>query len=228
MIQAARKLVINFHGLGHPHDRVGPDEVPYWCDFELFEQLVDRIDELRHDRQANIGITFDDGHISDLTIAAPVLRARKMSATFFVCAGRIADDPAYMSSTQLNALETMGMRIGCHGYNHIRLPGLSPAALARETTDAREVLEAVLGHPVTQFAIPFGAYNRRVIAALAGFRHVHTSDHWMSAADSRIVTRHSYIHGWDDRMPERILSQSPGPLRRMTMAARLLAKRNRP
>ncbi|NVE95137.1 polysaccharide deacetylase family protein [Altererythrobacter lutimaris] len=167
-------IVLNLHGLGDPHSGVDDDERPYWLGVEHFTKLVDRITS-RSDR-TQFSFTFDDGNKSDL-IGASVLAERGFSARFFVLAGRLSQ-PKYLSREDLIALKDMGMTIGLHGRDHVDWRKLDDKALEDETVTARAEIEDALGQAVDEVAIPFGAYDRRVMNWLKDrrFTRIHTSD----------------------------------------------------
>lgn len=64
------------------------------------------------------------------------------------------------------------LTIGAHTHSHPRLPACSPAELTRELRESRSLLEDWTGRSVDLMAYPFGAYDRRVAAAVAatGYR----------------------------------------------------------
>lgn len=169
------EVILNFHGIGSPHPGVDAAERPYWIDESFFAAIVDLV--ANHPRTADFGITFDDGNISDVTIAAPMLQKRGLPGEFFVLGGRLGQ-PHYLSAADCRALADAGMGIGLHGMDHVDWRALDAVQLDAETVTARAVVAAVAGRPVDSVAIPFGAYNRRVIAHLrhCGFTRIYTSD----------------------------------------------------
>jgi peptidoglycan/xylan/chitin deacetylase (PgdA/CDA1 family) len=88
------------------------------------------------------------------------------------------DDPDCCSREDARELARQGMIVGLHGRNHVNWRNLDDAGLADETVTARAELADALGQPVSEVAIPFGSYDRRVIAWLRaqGFERIHTSD----------------------------------------------------
>ena len=165
---------LNFHGIGTPGPGIDASEVPYWIDIAFFDALVD---ELARPEFGRTWITFDDGNLSDLSIAAPRLAARGLAARVFVLTGRIGT-PGYLDEPDIRELVRMGFVIGSHGQDHLNWASLAGDPLRRETADSRAQLEALLGKPVTEAAIPFGSYNRAVLSALrsAGYTVAWTSD----------------------------------------------------
>lgn len=175
--QVGRELVFNFHGIGTPHAGVGPEERPVWMSSENFVALLDRIASLRGEGKVPIDITFDDGNTSDLAIALPELRKRQLPATFFLCSGRL-QAREYLNRDAVRDLIAAGMVIGSHGMHHRDWRTLDKTELVDEVSAARKRLEDVCGLPVTKAAVPFGSYDRRVLAQLRveGFDCVYTSD----------------------------------------------------
>jgi hypothetical protein len=173
-----RELVITFHGLGDPPPHVPTGERPYWCSPDIFADFLNRISELKASSTAlKISITFDDGNASDFLIALPELAKRQLTATFFVCAGRIGEDH-YLDASMIRELVSSNMNLGSHGMFHRAWPGLPAREFEIEIVDARKIIEDVIGQEVTSAAVPFGLYNRRVLQRLRqGFwQCVYTSD----------------------------------------------------
>lgn len=168
--------ILNFHGIGIPHAKVAADEARYWVGHDQFVAMLDRI-QLWTSRGAPIKITFDDGNLSDLKIACPTLQERQLTGHFFVLTGRL-DDPDYLSEAQVREMLNNGMQIGLHGQDHIDWRKTDAAQLQTETVTARDALSRITGRPVEKVAIPFGAYNARVIRHLkaSGFKEIYTSD----------------------------------------------------
>src|SRR6056297_735130 len=116
-VMVDRIPVLNFHGLGRIPDHVEADERPYWISVTSFEQILDEV-IIRRAWGQDVRITFDDGNRTDLEIAAPYLRDRALTATFFVLTGRLKKD-GYLMPLDLHSLLDMGMNIGLHGRDHV-------------------------------------------------------------------------------------------------------------
>lgn len=206
---------INFHGVGEPHRSVPADELPYWLSVARFEAVVARIAALNAAGR-DVRITFDDGNSSDLLVAAPVLARFGLVGEFFVLTGRF-DDPRYLSPAQVRALQAQGHQVGLHGRDHVDWRQLDDAGLAAETLGARDALAAVVGAPVASVAIPFGAYDRRVMAQLkaAGFTAIHTSDGGMAREGTLVRPRTSLRSDMDDARIEAIMAGAASPVKRL-------------
>ncbi|WP_108788943.1 polysaccharide deacetylase family protein [Erythrobacter sp. Alg231-14] len=182
-------IVLNFHGLGSPHDGIPDDERRYWLSFDEFDDLLGRI--WSDFNPANFAFTFDDGNHSDL-IAADKLAEKGVTGRFFALAGRLNADH-YLSSKDLQKLKADGMIVGLHGRDHIDWRACDQETMKSEVTDARSELETALGASIDEVAIPFGRYNRSVAKLLkaAGFLHIHTSDGGYANATSRFWNRNT-------------------------------------
>ena len=167
--------IVNFHGIGAARRMLEPGEARYWLDEQRFCAMLDRI--AAHAERGLLRLTFDDGNISDLAIAAPELDKRGLRAAFFVLAGRIGR-PGSLAGADIRELLAMGMEIGSHGFDHVDWTGLSPRRLEQQLRGSRQVIEDVAGVAVRAAAIPFGRYNAAVIRALraAGYSQAYSSD----------------------------------------------------
>ena len=123
-----------------------------------------------------VALTFDDGHVSNYTLAMPALLEARASATFYIIAGRVDADPNYVTSAHLREMDAHQMLIGSHTMTHPFLPQLSRQEIHRELSESRVRLEDILGRPVLDLAIPGGHVNASVfeIAEECGYRSVAT------------------------------------------------------
>lgn len=103
-------------------------------------------------------LTFDDGYADFYTTAIPVLQSHGFTATNFVISGRMGWG-GYMTPSQVVAADGMGFTIGAHTVDHVALAGQTPARAAWEIKQSKVTLEGLLGHPVLDFAYPYGSFN---------------------------------------------------------------------
>lgn len=206
MIAATKQLrTLNFHGIGTPGRPLDPGEAEYWISTDRFFDVLDRIAG-HHDRTC-LSITFDDGNLSDLTIAAPELRRRGLTAAFFVLTGRLGA-PGSLHAGDVRALKDMGMYIGSHGISHRDWASLSANELNEELKGSKAALEGICGEPIRSAAIPFGRYNASVLAALrqAGYAAAYSSDGGSMETTAFLRPRTSIRHDTDDVALDGILS----------------------
>jgi peptidoglycan/xylan/chitin deacetylase (PgdA/CDA1 family) len=194
---------LTFHGLGSPPDAVSESERAVWVSDQRFREILDAVRG-----EPSVRITFDDGNASDAELALPALLERGLTATFFVLGGRV-DSRGYLDRGQIRDLAQAGMRIGSHGMDHRSWRALAPGDTEREMTEARRMLEGVLGAPIGEASCPFGAYDRHVLRELRarGYRRVFTSDRLPAQHEDWFQPRYtvhadddaSAVRGWVDR-----------------------------
>jgi peptidoglycan/xylan/chitin deacetylase (PgdA/CDA1 family) len=125
-------------------------------------------------------VTIDDGYVSTLTEAAPLLAARAVPAVVFALPGRLggtsdwmpdAADNLLLDADGLRSLEALGLRVEVHGWDHRLLPGLPAEELRRQVSEARTALADLLGREPEAFAYPSGQHDAAARAAVreAGF-----------------------------------------------------------
>lgn len=120
-------------------------------------------------RRHRLGLTFDDGYLSDL-VCADALAAHGLKGIFFVSTANIGAR-GYLDVADVRELDAMGMTVGSHSHEHVRLTTFDFAAATAQVRRSKEVLEDVLGKPVQDFAFPGGACTRRLteMVRAAGF-----------------------------------------------------------
>jgi len=66
-----------------------------------------------------------------------------------------------------------GHEVASHGYNHVLLTKMPVSVLKKDLTDSRNLLEDIVGKPVTGFRAPSFSINDRLLSAVAetGFRY---------------------------------------------------------
>lgn len=118
-------------------------------------------------------VTFDDGHLSNYTLALPHLLECSARADFFVNPGRVGE-PGFASWAQLGEMAAHGMSIQSHGWNHRYFTALTPAQLRDDLTRSRQTIEDRLGQPATLLAPPGGRMPERLpeLALECGYTHV--------------------------------------------------------
>ena len=121
-----------------------------------------------------VAITFDDGYLDNLEVAAPTLSELGLPFTVFVTSEFVRSGKAgFLSPTALRTLAALpGAQIGAHGANHVALTQCDDTTLRNELTSSRSYLEDVLGCEVRTLAYPYGAADRRVrdAALAAGYQ----------------------------------------------------------
>src|SRR4051812_33324594 len=165
-------VILAVHGIGRPARQLDPGEDERWLTVAQFERVLD----VAADRE-DVDLTFDDGNESDVEIVLPRLAERGLTAEFFPLAGRLGQR-GYLDCEGLRELARAGMEIGSHGWEPRDWRRLDDRHADRELKDAPKLLGDLCGRPVRRYSLPFGAYDRRVLARLkqAGATPVYSSD----------------------------------------------------
>ncbi|HEY6260516.1 MAG TPA: polysaccharide deacetylase family protein [Nitrospiraceae bacterium] len=214
-------IILNFHGVGPITRNIDDSEHDCWLDQSSFEEMLDMVRDHSHVR-----LTVDDGNASDVEIVLPTLLKRGLSATFFICSGRL-DQPTFLSLAQVQELRAQGMGIGSHGVAHVPWRKLSADRLFDELEGSRQVLEKVCGAPVDTAACPFGAYDRTVLNGLrrAGYRRVFTSDDGAAIEKHWLQSRTTVTRSMPLAQIQQLIQHGPGLCQQWSINARKYVKR---
>lgn len=116
-----------------------------------------------------VGITMDDGYLSNLELAMPVLQRHGFSATCFMVSGHQGQSNVWdaaeagssvfaplMNLAQLQAWVAGGQEVGSHTRSHCDLTRCTPEQAWQEIKGSREDLSRALNAPVQHFSYPYG------------------------------------------------------------------------
>ena len=200
-----RHKYLTFHGIGPPPAAVTADELPYWVCLDLLQRTLRALGRIEARTGVSFHVTCDDGYASDYDHLLPQLVSLGRTGHFFPIASRIGA-PGFVTGAQLREMRAAGMDIGGHGYSHVSWRQLDSVALEAELQHCRDRLEEILGSAVTSVAVPFGAFDARVVAAArgAGFERIFTSAGGL-AIDRRGLIPRTTVKS--DFVPERDLDR---------------------
>lgn len=116
-------------------------------------------------KQPLISVTFDDGWESVYKTAMPELQKYGIHTTQYVLSGT-ESYPGYMSWDQIKTVEKAGHEVACHTVNHPDLTTLDSEDLSKQLNGCKDTLSGELGHPILDFASPYGSYNDQTITAI--------------------------------------------------------------
>lgn len=179
-------VVLMYHSLYENDDTsaIDAEDLPYAVSKENFIQQLDRLARVRTGLfvagdLADVVITFDDGHQSNLDIAVPLLVERGLSAYFFITSGFVDSRPGFLSSEGVATLaKVSGMMVGSHGVTHQFFNDLSPTVAHQELIESKAFLENITKHPCESMSFPGGRYNKETLELLrtAGYTQWFGSD----------------------------------------------------
>lgn len=179
---------------------------------------VRRLD--RHGRlpRGTTALTFDDGFESVYHHALPVLRELRLPATVFLVAETLlpqsrevdwVDTPppppqrlTTLDLDQIREMQDAGVNFASHSFSHFDLTTLGYEACLADLRRSREVLEELLGHPVSFLAYPRGRNNAvvRAAAAKAGYSHSFTLPESAEPVDEHGIPRVGVFPGTSARV----------------------------
>lgn len=114
-------------------------------------------------------LTFDDGYRDNYEILFPLLKEFNMKATIFVITDTVWSSN-YISQEQIREMSDSGfVSIQSHTVSHASLPSLGGAALNKELSESKRILEELTGRPVIAHAYPCGDNNGNVRAAASQY-----------------------------------------------------------
>lgn len=121
-------------------------------------------------------LTFDDGCDSFYECVHPILAEFGFPAVVYPVVGYLGKRASWkgltnhqisiLSSKKLRELSNSGYEIGSHTIEHPRLTTLQTENICEQLSGSKEILEDILGKPVTSFSYPHGNFNSETIAIL--------------------------------------------------------------
>lgn len=142
--------------------------ISQWVENDTSTVTIDNFRGYPHKAQPIAIITFDDGVISQKTIAKPILDSLGFKATIFIngCNAN-SKSKEYLHWPDLDNLYTEGWDIGNHTYSHTSLVELSDSLLDWEINGARDTLiKHGYDRSSDYFSIPFGQFNSKVLSKI--------------------------------------------------------------
>jgi peptidoglycan/xylan/chitin deacetylase (PgdA/CDA1 family) len=108
--------------------------------------------------------TFDDGYLSDFTVALPTLRKHGWVGVLNLVLKNLRTGD--ITPQQVRRLIEAGWELDAHTISHDDLTALDPSRLRYEVSGSRAELRHRFGQPVRFFCYPAGKYDAMVIAAV--------------------------------------------------------------
>lgn len=127
-------------------------------------------------KEKSVILTFDDGYVSHYTAAFPALKARGMTATFYIVTNAVGTNGS-LSWDQIREMQGAGMQIASHGPSHRDLTTLSKEEQLNELVESKKTIEEKLGKTVQHFCYPSGRYSEGTLALVksAGYETATTT-----------------------------------------------------
>jgi peptidoglycan/xylan/chitin deacetylase (PgdA/CDA1 family) len=126
-------------------------------------------------------LTFDDGYLSDVRTALPVLKARSWPGVLNLEVANLK--PVWgIRPPGVRKLLAAGWELDAHTLTHPDLTTVDPARLREEVTGSRTAIRKMFHVRVNFFCYPAGRYDAAVIAAVqrAGFLGATTTNYGLA------------------------------------------------
>lgn len=143
-------------------------------------------------------LSFDDGYLSDVTNALPVLRARHWPGVLNLEVANLK--PVWgIRPPGVRKLIRAGWEIDAHTLTHPDLTTLGAAQLRDEVAGSRAAIRNAFHVPVNFFCYPAGRYNDTVIAAVqaAGYLGATTTNYGLAKPAELYTLARVRINGTD-------------------------------
>ena len=115
-----------------------------------------------------IAVTLDDGYADNYEVAYPIFKKYKVPFCIYICrrmiTGECREDNIehykMLSIDQIRMLDNDSLcTIGGHSNSHVLLANLSKDLQTQEIYGCKLWLENIVGHPIVDYAYPYGSYN---------------------------------------------------------------------
>lgn len=190
-----QSIVYMFHAIGSDNELLGSDP-HYSFSLDKFEQFIRQCggcgslkDSISGGADKNI-ITFDDGHISNFKAAQIIKDTNGGTADFFINPNTVSTQN-FLSWSQLQEMNGMGMSIQSHSLDHLYLSDMTMDEQRRQLEVSKKTIEDKLGLEVTILAPPGGRFNKDTIQLCheLGYKHLSVSEpgKWSSSYISKRV-----------------------------------------
>jgi peptidoglycan/xylan/chitin deacetylase (PgdA/CDA1 family) len=129
-------------------------------------------------------LTFDDGHRGVMAVRDD-MQKRNIKAILFIMADNenlfqkdLYEVGDFLSRDEIKSLLADGWYLGCHGYGHKNVRGLSNEELEKEIVLSKKKLEDKYGVSVEYFSYPNGQYDENAIEQVkkAGYKMAFSMD----------------------------------------------------
>lgn len=144
--------------------------IKYKVRADRFEAQIAAIDKYLSEKKlpaSSVDFTFDDGGVSFLTVAAPILEKYGFRGKFYIATGYIGSN-GFLDAEQIKELQERGHIVGSHSHSHPeRMSAMPQNEIIDEWKVSQMMLEEVLGDTPKYASIPNGYSSKEVLDAMA-------------------------------------------------------------
>lgn len=168
-------VVLMYHDIVTKYDKSSgfqnENAFQYKVEESAFEEQVKALQGM------DVVFTFDDGGVSFITKATPILEKYGFKGIFFISTQYIGT-PGFLDKEQMIALAAGGHIIGSHSHTHPEFfTKLSKEEVREEWLKSYEILKNILGGKGFPMSIPNGYASKNIMqeAIDCGFTDIYTS-----------------------------------------------------
>lgn len=170
-------------------------------------QYTKKIEHFAYQDLANpstISITFDDGYLSNYSLAAPELFKKNAPFTIFMISDFVEPEHSqYLNKEHLRELITNPLvTIGAHGKTHRPLLSMPIEEAREELRISKMKLEDILGQEVKTMSFPHGSFNSDLlnIAKELGYSRCGTSVPLGNSVNNAFKINRQCIYSCDTKL----------------------------
>ena len=126
----------------------------------------------------DVTFTFDDGGVSFITKAAPILEKYGRKGVFFIST-KFIGTPGFLTSEQVKELADRGHIVGSHSHTHPEIfTQLKKDEIRNEWKKSFDILSGILGMNDMPLSIPNGYASKMIMeeAVKVGYTDIYTSE----------------------------------------------------
>jgi len=182
-----RRVIIYYHGVRNIELPGFERQISHLNERYQVLGLTELMRTSHNRKEKLVAITFDDGFMSVVENAWPVLKKYDLKAAMFTPVGNLGQRPQWpiagpwrydrkervLSHEMVRELDSEGFEMLSHTVSHTVLTELAADRLEVELVQSRQKLEEIVGHEVVSISYPLGKYNEKVVtqAKHAGYQY---------------------------------------------------------
>lgn len=152
--------VVYYHDVGTKYTDMGTDIQLMKQHFTIIRKSGYDIVPSVEKRKKQVMICFDDGW-AGIYDHKDFFIQQNIKPTIFIAVDLI-DKDGYLTKEQIKELQQTGFRFEGHTWSHKSLTGFNDEELEHELRESKEVLEKLLGSPITAICYPQGRFSMHV------------------------------------------------------------------
>ncbi len=183
-------VVLMYHDIVTADDKSGGFQNKNAFQYKVEETAFK--DQVKTMQGKDVVFTFDDGGLSFLTKAAPILEKYGFKGMFFISTKYIGT-PGFLTKDQVNELAERGHVVGSHSHTHPEIfTKLSKEEIHEEWRKSFEILKDILGEKDLPMSIPNGYASKTIMAEAikCGFTNIYTSQ---PTTKTKLFQKHNVI-----------------------------------